>query len=392
MKKAFTSNQTKLYFLALDRRRVNLFHHPCYIKYYHLIGSRNPMSPGIIICFAMALLLAVPHFAGAEKIVLTAVGDIMLAGSGVATFAKKGYEYPFVATGLELRRSDIAIGNLEAPLARRGTEFTGKKFRFKASPKAAAALRTAGFSVVTLANNHIMDFGLVGLQETMENLASEKIVFAGAGENLAAARRPALVERKGKKIAFLAYSLTQPLEFFADGNRAGTAPGYARLFREDIRQAKYIADYVVVSFHWGAELASFPKSYQVDAGRRAIDAGADLVIGHHPHVLQGVERYRRGLILYSLGNFAFGSMSRQADTSILARITLDGTVREAELIPLNVLNTQVRFQPGILKGTRGRAVISRLNELSRSWNTEIVSEGERYLVKLDPADHRPVVR
>jgi poly-gamma-glutamate synthesis protein (capsule biosynthesis protein) len=130
----------------------------------------------------------------------------------------------------------------------------------------------------------------------------------------------------------------------------------------------------------------------VDAGRRAIDAGADLVIGHHPHVLQGVERYRRGLILYSLGNFAFGSMSRQADTSILARITLDGTVREAELIPLNVLNTQVRFQPGILKGTRGRAVISRLNELSRCWNTEIVSEGERYLVKLDPGDHRPVVR
>jgi poly-gamma-glutamate capsule biosynthesis protein CapA/YwtB (metallophosphatase superfamily) len=350
------------------------------------------MFPGIIICFSMALLLAVPHTAGAEKIVLTAVGDIMLAGSGVATFAKRGYEYPFAATERELRRADITVGNLEAPLSRKGTEFTGKKFRFKASPKAAAALRAAGFSVVTLANNHIMDFGSVGLQETMENLASEKISFTGAGENLAAARRPALVERKGMKIAFLAYSLTQPLEFFAAESRAGTAPGYSRLFREDIRQAKLIADYVVVSFHWGAELATFPKSYQVDAGRRAIDAGADLVIGHHPHVLQGVERYRRGLILYSLGNFAFGSTSRHADTSIIARITLDGAVKEVELLPLNVLNSHVRFKPEILKGTRGRAVISRLNELSRSWNTEIVADGERYLVKMDPADRRPVVR
>jgi poly-gamma-glutamate capsule biosynthesis protein CapA/YwtB (metallophosphatase superfamily) len=350
------------------------------------------MSPGIIACFFMALLLALPHTACAEKIILTAVGDIMLAGSGVATFAKRGYEYPFAATGPELRRSDITVGNLEAPLAWRGAEFTGKKFRFKASPKAAAALRSAGFSVVTLANNHIMDFGWVGLQETMENLASEKILHVGAGENLAAARRPALVECKGKKIAFLAYSLTQPLEFFAAESRAGTAPGYARIFREDIRQAKSTADYVVVSFHWGTELAAFPKSYQVDAARRAIDSGADVVIGHHPHVLQGIERYRRGLILYSLGNFAFGSMSGHSETSIIARITLDGAVRETELLLLNVLNTQVRFQPAILKGARGRAVISRLNELSHSWNTEIVAAGERYVVKMDPADPRPAVR
>jgi poly-gamma-glutamate synthesis protein (capsule biosynthesis protein) len=350
------------------------------------------MSPGISICFCIALLFAAPHTAGAEKITLTAVGDIMLAGSGVATFAKRGYDYPFAATGRELRRADIAVGNLEAPLTRRGSEFIGKKYRFKTNPKAASSLREAGFSVVTLANNHIMDFGTVGLQETMENLAAEKILHVGAGANLAAARRPAFVERKGKRIAFLAYSLTQPLEFFAAESRAGTAPGYARFFREDIRQAKSNADYVVVSFHWGAELSTFPKSYQVDAGRRAIDAGADLVIGHHPHVLQGVERYRGGLILYSLGNFAFGSTSRQADTSIIARITLDGTIREVELLPLNVLNSQVRFQPKILNGARGRAVISKLNELSRSWNTEIIAEGERYLVKMDPADRRPTVR
>jgi poly-gamma-glutamate synthesis protein (capsule biosynthesis protein) len=350
------------------------------------------MSSKIVICLFATLIFAAPPVAGAEKIILTAVGDIMLAGSGTSTFAKRGYDYPFSATGIELRRADITIGNLEAPLTARGTEFTGKKFRFKASPKAAAALRASGFSVVTLANNHIMDFGTVGLQETLGNLASEKILHAGAGENLAAARRPAVMERKGKKIAFLAYSLTQPLEYFAGENHAGTAPGYARFFREDIRQAKSAADYVVVSFHWGAELAVFPKSYQVDAARRAIDAGADLIIGHHPHVLQGVERYRGGLILYSLGNFAFGSMSSHADASVIARITLDGAVREAEFIPLNVLNSQVRFQPSPLRGARGRAIICRLNELSRPWNTVIVTEGERFLVKMNPSDRRSAVR
>jgi poly-gamma-glutamate synthesis protein (capsule biosynthesis protein) len=350
------------------------------------------MSPKIVICLFSTLIFAAPSVAGAEKIIVTAVGDIMLAGSGTSTFAKRGYDYPFSATGIELRRADITLGNLEAPLTGGGAEFTGKKFRFKASPKAAAALRASGFSVVTLANNHIMDFGTVGLQETLGNLASEKILHAGAGENLDAARRPALVERKGKKIAFLAYSLTQPLDFFAAENRAGTAPGYARFFREDIRKAKSAADYVVVSFHWGAERATFPKAYQVEAARRAIDAGADLIIGHHPHVLQGIERYRGGLILYSLGNFAFGSMSNHANTSVIARITLDGAVREAEFIPLNVLNSQVRFKPLLLKGARGRAVICRLNELSRSWNTEIVADGERYLVKMNPDDRRPAVR
>lgn len=354
--------------------------------------ARATMFHKNVICLITALLFAVPHAAYAQKIVLTAVGDIMLAGSGTTTFARRGYDYPFSVTGGELRRSDITVGNLEAPLTGRGTEFTGKKYRFKVSPKAAAALRTAGFSVVTLANNHIMDFGETGLRETMKNLASEKILHAGAGENLSAARRPALIERKGKKIAFLAYSLTQPLEYFAGENRAGTAPGYARFFREDIRQAKSAADYVVVSFHWGAELAVFPKSYQVDAARRAIDAGADLIIGHHPHVLQGVERYRGGLILYSLGNYAFGSMSSHADASVIARITLDGAVREAEFIPLNVLNSQVRFRPSPLRGARARAVICRLNDLSRPWNTEIVAEGERYLVKMSSGDRRPAVR
>ncbi|MGA7828901.1 MAG: CapA family protein [Geobacteraceae bacterium] len=335
----------------------------------------------LTIVFAFVLLFVSSVPAEARKLVLTVVGDIMLAGNASATFSREGYEYPFAATASILQASDIALGNLEAPIARTGLEFTGKKYRFKADPKAAMAIRKAGFSVLTLANNHIMDFGAQGLAETCENLKNENILFTGAGKNLAGARRPVVLEKHGQKIAFLAYSLTHPKAFYAGTESPGAAPGSPRFFMEDIKKAKVFADYVVVSFHWGAEGATFPKSYQVSVARMAIDAGADVVVGHHPHVLQGIERYKGRLILYSLGNYAFGSMSRNADTSVMARIVLDHGVREVELFPLNVKNAEVHYQPALLKGLRAQRVISHLQELSCQWHTDIVNEGMHYFVR-----------
>ncbi|MHC1697138.1 MAG: CapA family protein [Geobacteraceae bacterium] len=333
------------------------------------------------IVFSITLLLVSSLSADAGKVVLTVVGDIMLAGNASATLSREGYEYPFAATASLLRGSDIALGNLETPIARKGLEFTEKKYRFKANPKAAAAIRRAGFTVLTLANNHIMDFGAQGLNETLQYLKKEQLLSTGAGRNLAEARLPALVEKNGQKIAVLAYSLTYPVEFFAGPAKPGAAPGYPHFIQEDIKKAKTRADYVVVSFHWGAECATSPKSYQVNVARFAIDAGADVVVGHHPHVLQGIDRYKGRLILYSLGNYAFGSMSRNADTSVIARIVLDRGVREVELFPLNVKNSEVRYQPSLLKGARGKRVISHLQELSSQWDTRIVTEGVRYFVK-----------
>jgi poly-gamma-glutamate capsule biosynthesis protein CapA/YwtB (metallophosphatase superfamily) len=333
--------------------------------------------------FCIFFCCALHFHAHAQQIVINAVGDIMLAGSGTGTFARMGYDYPFAATHLEMKAADINIGNLEAPITRRGLEFTGKKFRFKTSPNAAAALKRAGFSILTLANNHIMDFGADGLDETLRRLDREDIYHTGAGVNLASARKPALVPVRDKKIAFLAYSLTLPKEFYAEADRAGTAPGFAPLYIEDIMKAKSCADYVVVSFHWGAEKSLTPQPYQILAAHRAVDAGADLVIGHHPHVLQGIELYKKGVIFYSLGNFAFGSLSSGSDTSVIARIILENGIREVELIPLNVLNAKVRFQPQIFQGERGLGVIRHLIALSRPLGTEIGTDGKRYLVIMD---------
>lgn len=336
-----------------------------------------------ILFAGMVLAICGAHPATAREIVINAVGDIMLAGSATPTLKRLGYDYPFAATTAELKNGDIAVGNLEAPIARRGIEFKDKRFRFKSAPQSAAALKRAGFSVVSLANNHMMDFGGPALLETLLNLDKYGILYSGAGPSLATARQQAVIRVKGATVAFLSYSLTLPEEFYAGADRPGTAPGYPGYFRADIGRAKATADYVVVSFHWGSEGAASPRPYQVTSARAAVDAGADVVLGHHPHVLQGIERYKKGIILYSLGNFAFGSLSQSAARSVIARITLDDGVKGVELVPLNVRNCEVRFQPRPLSGKEGEAVIDHLNRISREMGTVIAGDGARFLVRME---------
>ncbi len=336
-----------------------------------------------IIFLVPFILSTTPVFA--REIVINAVGDIMLAGSGVTTYKKLGYDYPFAAVGRELKNGDIAVANLESPVARSGKTFTTKRYHYLSAPQTAMALRNAGFSVVTLANNHMMDFGPPALAETRQHLERSGIACTGGGTSLSIARSPAIITVKGKKVAFLAYSMTFPDAFYAAANRPGTAPGVARYVREDITLARKSADYVVVSFHWGAENICLPKSYQVAAAHGAIDAGADVILGHHPHVLQGIERYKNGVIFYSLGNFAFGTASKTARRSIIARVFLENGVKGVELVPLNVLNRDVHYQPRVLSGREGREVIDHLIRLSGRWNTAIITVEGRHLVKMDNA-------
>lgn len=319
----------------------------------------------------------------ARELVINVVGDIMLAGSGVATFEKLGYDYPFVSTREELKKGDITVGNLEAPIAVSGKVHTVKRYLYMSTPQTAQALKNAGFSVVTIANNHIMDFGPAALAETLQNLGKYGIACTGGGANLAAARKPAIITVGKLKVAFLAYSFTYPDIFYATAKRPGAAPGFSRYITEDIIMAKKTADYVVVSFHWGEENAVALKPYQIAAAHDAIDAGADLIFGHHPHVLQGIERYKKGLILYSLGNFAFGTKSNAAKRSVIARVFLENGIKRVEVIPLNVMNSEVHYQTQILTGEKGRKVIEHLDRLSAKRGTALTNVDGRYLVKMD---------
>ncbi|HIJ94336.1 MAG TPA: CapA family protein [Desulfuromonadales bacterium] len=328
----------------------------------------------------VAILLCLPFTLHAEEIIINAVGDIMLAGRWAPVLKKRGYDHPFDGVRAHLAGADINLGNLEAPIARGGDEFREKKFRFRAEPAVATALQRAGFNLVTLANNHSMDFGASALEETLLHLKNAGIAWVGAGNNLGEARQMKLFTIKGTRIAFLGYSLTQPIEFFVGKERPGTAPGYARMVASDVAAARTQADFVIVSFHWGKEANPLVQPYQQTAAHNAVDAGADAVIGHHPHILQGIERYKRAIIFYSLGNFTFAAKSTTADVSAIIRLRLNGEQRSAEVLPLDVLYRRVGFQPQLLKGVRGAEVIDKLNILSETFNTRIQSKEGRYTI------------
>ncbi|MBN1154895.1 CapA family protein, partial [candidate division KSB1 bacterium] len=299
---------------------------------------------------------------------LAAVGDIMIGEHVIDFLNRFGNSYPFDSTGHIIRSASFAIGNLEAPFSKFGDRFD-KKFTFKIDPKYADGLVSAGFDVLNLANNHILDYGSVALESTLNTLDSLNLSYCGAGMNIDDAKSPAFVSRNNIKMGFIGCSLTFPEEFWAGKHRPGTFYPREHDLLEQIKISEQEADFTVVSFHWGQELRDTPKDYQIYYAHLCIDHGADVILGHHPHILQGIELYKQKPIIYSLGNFAFGSYSGKARDSIIFKIYLmDDGFWFAKVIPLSVHNNEVKFQPKIVTGERAAAIISHLNNISFSLN------------------------
>lgn len=322
-----------------------------------------------------------------EEITIAAVGDLMLGGRAEPYLNEFGPDYPFAKVMPSLSRADIVIGNLESAISVRGRAVDNKKFTLRAGPIAGRALKQAGIRVVTLANNHSMDFGPLALQDTQDALNENGILYSGAGMDLDAARTPAKVKIKGKTLAFLSYSLTFPLEFYASEGKPGTAPGYDDFVKADIEKVRPSADLVIVSFHWGAELLTAAKDYQIELGHHAIDWGADLVLGHHPHVLQEVEVYKGRVIAYSLGNFVFGSESNRTNSSIILLLTFQGnTLLRVEAVPLDVNNYRIKYQPHVLTGGAANEVLDGINTASARFNTRFAVTNGRGSIVLVPLE------
>lgn len=311
---------------------------------------------------------------------LAAVGDVMLGSWVVPLLDSSGATYPFLTTQNILQAADIAIANLEAPFTDRGEQVQDKEYTFRVPPRHAHGLKAGGFDVLHLANNHILDFGPEGLFDTMATLDSLALGHIGAGKNIDAAYQPVLIEREywgGEKLrfGFLGFSLTHPEAYYAGKDKPGTAFPFRTRYLAALDALAPQVDIMVVSFHWGAEKMVKPKPYQIEMAHLAIEHGADIVLGHHPHVLQSLELYRprpgarQGLIAYSLGNFAFGSYSPSSRTSIVLKCVVEaGGVLYARCLPINVYNDEVEFQPQFLQGVAATAVIDSLNALSRHLN------------------------
>ncbi len=232
---------------------------------------------------------------------LSAIGDIMFTDKVISSCGTGGADDLFQHTRSILLKSDFTIGNLETPLSNRSAlvAHPGKAFVFCAPQEFARSLRFGGVNIVSLANNHMMDYGLPALSDTMQTLQSHGVLYTGAGRDLAEASRPLICEAKGLKIAFLAFTYAFP----AKKNAPGCCPCNLVFMQKQIRAVKESGHLVIVSIHHGIEYVDYPNRYIMSLFRGAADAGANVVLGHHPHVVQGLEVYKNTLIVYSLGNF-----------------------------------------------------------------------------------------
>ncbi len=319
---------------------------------------------------ALILLLASGVASQTQTVEIVAVGDILLSRGLESKIGKFGADYPFANVSGTLSGADLAFGNLENPLTGKCKK-AEKRYQFQADPSSAKILSNAGFDVLSLANNHSLDCGDVGLFQTIQNLTDNNLQAIGVAENTANIQSPVYFEKKGIKIGFLAFTAIRPdLKRSVYPNLAIADP---KLIARSIAETRKHAAVVVVSFHWGTEYASRPNTEQIELANIAVEAGADVILGHHPHVLQGFSVFqnegskRRSFIAYSLGNFVFDSpkslIAKTAESVILKiRVGENGFV-SAEAIPVLIEN----YRPEIAAGNSKELILKRLNRQSENW-------------------------
>lgn len=316
------------------------------------------------------------------SVVLDAVGDLMLA-RGVATAVQRnGPAWPFAKVSDRLRAADIRFGNLELALTDRGVQ-ARKDYTFRAPPAANLSLSSAGFNVLDLANNHVLDYGAQGLLDTIGALSAVGILHTGANADAETAHAPVIVDVNGVRLAWLAYvnvpddSVTGFVARSLDAGpgRPGVAWGTPDGVKRDVAAAKLQADVVIVALHSGFEYTSEPNSIQRDLAHAAIDAGAALVLGAHPHVLQGIEYYKGGVIDYSLGNFVFdldeadrAHLGLPSVLTAILRVSLDvNGVTGIELYPAIINSSDFRPEP--VFGDAAKPVYDRIYSLTNGLKT-----------------------
>jgi poly-gamma-glutamate capsule biosynthesis protein CapA/YwtB (metallophosphatase superfamily) len=335
----------------------------------------------------------------AERLIL--VGDVAMQDNDPEVMFREVAEY--------VTESAIAFGNCEWSMSDRGAPWAGKSGLIcRTSPSQVRAYTHAGFKAVGLATNHMLDYGTDGLMQTIEVLDAAGIGHCGGGSNEQEAHQPAIIEAQGLRVAFLSYTSVFTPGWEAAPDRAGLAvvrvetayrpprrgdemPGspfavvntpdgqHVRQLVDDIASAREQADAVIVSWHWGVSLGyQHLVPYQVELGHRAIDAGADLVLGHHPHLLQGIEVYRGKVIAYSVGHFGFdlgfemATAAYSQDESVLLECELRPGLGEVKVRP--VLNSG--HQPRIVGLEDGRTCVDWLARISRPLGTDFRRDGD----------------
>jgi len=274
------------------------------------------------------------------------VGDVMMARGVEYKIQKYGqgdFKFPFFKIQSFLTGADLLFGNLEGPISNRGVK-VGSIYSFRMNPMAIEGLKYAGFDVLSLANNHAFDYSRIAIEDTLKILKDNGIDYVGAGFNKKEAYTPLIKTIKETKIAFLAFTNLGTRNWEAGENQTGIAWLDESNLIKSIGEARQKADIVIISFHMGEEYKTEADETQKYWAHLAIDNGADLVIGHHPHVIQEIERYKDKYIAYSLGNFVFDQdFSQEVKEGLILKVIIrNKKIFKAEPIKIKINNY---FQP-----------------------------------------------
>lgn len=308
------------------------------------------------------------------KTTISLVGDILMDGSVRTQIDKNGVEYPLDKVKNYFLDDHVTIGNLETSITYREEKWPEKKFNFKSDSKNLKAMKDSGIDIVTLANNHSLDYGYDGFIDTLNYIDKHELKRAGGGKNKEEALAGTIVEVNNIKIGVLSFSRVVPtVDWYATTKRPGIVGAYDGHIKEVIEQINIMkenTDLIVVSIHWGVEGSNHPRVEEINLAKKLIDNGADIIMGHHPHVLQGIEIYNSKPIFYSLGNFIFTSKGENARNTVIAQVNLiDKEIDNIKLIPTTIVNGQPIPNENITES------IKFLNIISKDFNTKIDEQG-----------------
>ncbi|HOZ48944.1 MAG TPA: CapA family protein [Candidatus Hydrogenedentes bacterium] len=287
-----------------------------------------------------------PEVVAPKEVELVFVGDVMLARNVARRVRASGENFAdlFADVSGPLQAADIAFCNVECCMSERGK--TGKrKHAFRAPPQAVEGLTAAGFDVVSLSNNHSLDFGEEAATDTVAVLKDAGIRAVGL-RAADSAQEPVIIERNGVTLGFLAYCTPRWNSTYGSNMPIGPAVGDKETLKRDITALRHRVDVLVVSMHWGMENATEPNDIQRDLAQYMVDLGVDIIAGHHPHVLQDPEVIDRTLVLYSMGNFVFDQHWDTHRQSRLYRVRVNqGGFIGAEYMPLEIALAEWRPKP-----------------------------------------------
>lgn len=306
-----------------------------------------------------------------DGVLLHAVGDVGIVGRLADGLAAQPSPWPFHAVADRLAAADVVFGNFEIPFSGGAKIVSHESPRLETPEAAAPRIAAAGFHVLSLANNHVMDFGATGLERTRRLLAEHGIATVGAGANVVEARRPVVLERRGTRVGFLAYSI--PFAGSATAERPGAAPLELPLVVEDVAALRPRVDALVVSLHFGMMYLEHPTPDDMATARAIVAAGANLVLGHHPHVVQGIETAAHGAVAYSLGEFVFDPQAGNYYARVARETRRRSLVFRAEvgregaaLLPPLAVHAGDDLCPRLLEGDEANRALAELERLSAS--------------------------